>query len=204
MAQDGWESVEVDAEAALVSDYRFRGVSLSDGKPALQAGVEVSQAGWFVGAWASTLEDHGSPGAELDLYLGVRGETHGLDYSFSLYSYNFDDSPSYVEGRATLGRDAGWAVIELELSYAPPQAGATRANLYAGGRIDAPLGDHGLSLVARGGYEEADFGEKWDWEVGAAWRRGPILLAASIVGAGDVGPGPSTAPGLLLSLAHAW
>src|SRR5664279_3555744 len=45
------------ANASVVSDYRFRGVSLSDQKPAVQASVNWDDAdGWYAGAFASTVQ----------------------------------------------------------------------------------------------------------------------------------------------------
>ncbi|MET0180564.1 MAG: TorF family putative porin, partial [Novosphingobium sp.] len=40
-----------------VSDYRFRGYSLSGGDPALQGTINVNHSsGFYVGAWASSLD----------------------------------------------------------------------------------------------------------------------------------------------------
>jgi uncharacterized protein (TIGR02001 family) len=204
-AQDWAPALEVDAEVALVSDYRFRGVTLSDNKPTLQAGIEVEHGGWFAGAWASTLRMDGSTSAEADFYVGKRGQIAGLDYSVSLYNYNFEDYPSYFEARATMARDLGPATVEIEFAYAPPQGEVDRANLYAGAKVEAPVGDSGLSLFARGGYEEAYyFGRKWDWEAGTSWSRGPFTLAASVAGVALIDPGPAEKTGLVFSATHAW
>jgi uncharacterized protein (TIGR02001 family) len=47
--------VDVSVTLTAVSDYRFRGVSLSDKDPAFQPGITVShESGIYVGAWAST------------------------------------------------------------------------------------------------------------------------------------------------------
>ena len=204
-ARDSASAVEVDAEIALVSDYRFRGVSLSDNRPALQAGAEIEHRGWFVGAWASTLRTDGSTSAEVDFYVGRRGEVAGLDYSVSLYNYNFEDYPTYFEARATMARDLGPVAVEIELDYAPPQGEVDRANLYAGAKVETPVGASGLSLFARGGYEEAYyFGRKWDWEAGTSWSRGPFTLAASVAGVALIDPGPAEKTGLVFSVTHAW
>ena len=55
--------VTVSANVALTTDYRFRGVSLSAGDPAIQGGIDVGhESGFYVGTWASSIEG-GPPSA---------------------------------------------------------------------------------------------------------------------------------------------
>ena len=55
----------VSGNVAVVSDYRFRGVSLSGGDPAVQGGVTLSHSsGFYVGTW-----DQDSLGGDDNLYL---------------------------------------------------------------------------------------------------------------------------------------
>jgi uncharacterized protein (TIGR02001 family) len=50
-------SAQVSGSFTLVSDYRFRGVSLSHNKPAAQLGAVYDDArGWYAGAFASTVQ----------------------------------------------------------------------------------------------------------------------------------------------------
>jgi uncharacterized protein (TIGR02001 family) len=70
--------------AGVVSDYRYRGISQSGKKPALQAGVDyANKNGVYLGAWGSTIswiKDSSFPGTslsgpvEIDLYGGYKGE----------------------------------------------------------------------------------------------------------------------------------
>ena len=57
---------------ALVSDYRFRGISLTDGQPALQAGVAYDHpTGLFAGLFASNVDlDPGGSGLGGQVYGG--------------------------------------------------------------------------------------------------------------------------------------
>jgi uncharacterized protein (TIGR02001 family) len=59
---------------AITSDYIYRGVSESDGHPAVQADLHASTEGSFAGAWASSRDRDLDPGAagELEIYLGHR------------------------------------------------------------------------------------------------------------------------------------
>ncbi len=85
-----------------VTDYRYRGISQSSLKPALQGGVDYTMGAFYVGAWGSTikwLKDLNSDGnIEIDLYGGYKGEiTKGLGYDVGLLTYVYpsnDLSPS--------------------------------------------------------------------------------------------------------------
>src|SRR5476649_2297391 len=71
---------ETSFNAAVVSDYRYRGVSQTRLKPALQGGADYTNnpTGLYAGTWLSTIKwtkDAGGDGdVEWDLYAGKRGE----------------------------------------------------------------------------------------------------------------------------------
>ncbi|MFA9216677.1 MAG: TorF family putative porin [Sphingomonadaceae bacterium] len=71
---------EVSFNAAFVSDYRYRGVSQTRLKPAVQGGADYinNPTGFYAGTWLSTIKwtkDAGGDGdVEMDLYAGKRGE----------------------------------------------------------------------------------------------------------------------------------
>ena len=110
-------ATEVTAYVALTSDYVKRGVTQSDGDPAVQLGGDVRFSnGFFAGAWASTIDI--SNGAarqrdtEVDYYAGYSfdagdkwaftahtvlysypGQTGNVDYGYQeiAISSNYDD-----------------------------------------------------------------------------------------------------------------
>ncbi len=86
--------------ASVTSDYRYRGVSQSRLKPALQGGVDYTlPAGFYIGAWASTIKwikdagtigsvNTGNANVELDLYGGYKGEiSKGFGYDVGILQY---------------------------------------------------------------------------------------------------------------------
>ena len=86
----------VSFNAALTSDYRYRGISQSRLKPALQGGADYSHSpsGFYAGLWASTIKwtkDLGGDGSvEIDLYGGKKGEfTPGVSYDFGGLYYAY-------------------------------------------------------------------------------------------------------------------
>jgi uncharacterized protein (TIGR02001 family) len=73
--------------AAVTSDYRYRGISQTRLQPALQGGADYTHAadGLYAGTWLSTIkwtkDDGGSGDLEWDLYAGKRGQL-GADVSY--------------------------------------------------------------------------------------------------------------------------
>lgn len=77
-----------------VSDYRYRGISQTRLKPALQGGIDFSANGFYVGSWASTIkwvkDFGGDSGVEIDVYGGYKGEIAkdvGFDVGVLTYIY---------------------------------------------------------------------------------------------------------------------
>src|SRR5690606_20726948 len=75
---DGDSAWSVEGEIAAASDYVWRGVTQTDGKPALMGEITVShESGFYAGAWVGSA-DTGDPdpggGPEVDAYLGGPGE----------------------------------------------------------------------------------------------------------------------------------
>lgn len=81
--------------ASVVSDYRYRGVSQTRLKPALQGGFDyAAPSGFYVGAWASTIkwikDFGGDSNVEIDLYGGYKTEVApGLTLDVGLLQYYY-------------------------------------------------------------------------------------------------------------------
>ena len=69
---------DVAFNAGVVTDYRYRGISQSRLKPAVQGGVDYTQGAFYLGAWASTIkwvkDGGGAADLEIDLYGGYKFE----------------------------------------------------------------------------------------------------------------------------------
>src|SRR3712207_6564043 len=68
--------LDISGTVGLVSDYRFRGVTLSNGDPALQGGLTLAHdSGFYVGTWGSSIDSGELYGStEVDLFGGWSGE----------------------------------------------------------------------------------------------------------------------------------
>ena len=79
MAEDAPAGPTLAYNIGVVSDYRYRGISQSRLKPAVQGGVDYGlPSGLYLGAWGSTIkwikDAEGNAPIELDLYGGWKGE----------------------------------------------------------------------------------------------------------------------------------
>ena len=80
---------------SLTTDYRYRGISQSRLKPAIQGGVDYAfSSGFYVGAWASSIkwikDAGGGANAEIDLYGGYKGEiSKDLTYDVGVLTYRY-------------------------------------------------------------------------------------------------------------------
>lgn len=81
--------------AGVVSDYRYRGLSQSRLKPALQGGVDYAdKSGFYVGAWGSSIKWIKDAGAtdgsvEVDLYGGYKGAVGDVAYDVGFLRYEY-------------------------------------------------------------------------------------------------------------------
>ena len=87
-------SAELVFNAGVTTDYRYRGISQSRLKPALQGGVDFSEGGFYLGAWASSIkwikDGGGGASVELDLYGGYKGElAKDLGFDVGVLSYQY-------------------------------------------------------------------------------------------------------------------
>ncbi len=180
-------AVAVSGSAAIVSDYRFRGVSQSDHQLAVQGGITIAhESGFYVGTWASNLAGWGTFGGanmELDLIGGYKAKLSDnatLDVGLTWYMYpGGADKTDFAEPYVKLTGTAGPATLTAGAAYAPKQEaigkwyatgldaangvytnpGAKDDNLYLWGDGALPLG--GTPLIGSGLTAKAHIGHGW-------------------------------------------
>ncbi|MBN9463128.1 MAG: hypothetical protein J0H00_18125 [Burkholderiales bacterium] len=112
----------------LVSEYRYRGIAQTDGRPALQGGFDYAHAsGLYLGTWAtnvSWLSDGGggtvSNSLEWDFYGGYKRTIGDFGYDAGLLHYYYPGSypPGYTSPDTTELYVAGsWKMLTLKYSY---------------------------------------------------------------------------------------
>ena len=171
----------------LVSQYRFRGIGLSDQKPALQGTLNLSHdSGLYAGAWGSGLEGFGELGGsklELDLYAGYKHELlpgATLDVGLLYYAYpgstggNFE----FFEPYANVSGAVGPGTAKLGIAFAPSdKAIGGNSNLYSFADYALPINGTPIAINSHIGYSKGRTtltpgGNYFDWSLGASatWR----------------------------------
>lgn len=109
----------------VASDYRFRGISQTEEKPAIQGGFDYSHSsGFYVGNWNSNVSgDFIADGSiEMDFYAGYKFEPVKdvmADVGILQYYYpgaEIDDSTDYDTTEIYVG--ASWKWLSAKYSYA--------------------------------------------------------------------------------------
>lgn len=92
------------ANIAMTTDYRFRGISNSDGV-AVQGGMDWGYNGFFLGGWVSNTE-FSDANVEVDIYGGYTWAWSGLDFTVQGLYYMFPgESSTRSEGLDPPGYD---------------------------------------------------------------------------------------------------
>ncbi|MBV8211157.1 MAG: hypothetical protein JO133_13970 [Burkholderiaceae bacterium] len=124
---------QVSGTASIASDDRFRGVSLTHGRPAAQMEVTYDDAsGWYAGAFGSNVEFDPADGqqAQISGYGGYalrlqRGWSADAGAAYSTFSK--DSDYRYLELHAGVSNEAASA----RLYYSPNYFGGSIHTLYA-------------------------------------------------------------------------
>jgi uncharacterized protein (TIGR02001 family) len=129
-ATQAW--AQVSGSAALVSDYRFRGVSLSDQNPAAQLSIAYDHSsGWYAGAFASTAElaDQTRRNLQTLAYAGyARRSRPGLNWEVGASYSAFSGAGSYDYPEVYIG--IAWDKLSGRIYYAPDYFGQRSRVLY--------------------------------------------------------------------------
>ncbi len=213
---------QVSGSVALLSDNRFRGVSLSDRQPALQGEIAYDHvSGLYAGALASTVRIEGTDSnLSAQIYTGFAhalGQRASFDLGVAGYFYpesttlgNYNYGEVFVGG--ALDR------VHVRLHYSDDYFGRQVHTLYAEINGSVELGET-FGLVAHVGYLER-YGQgppragsapssQWDAKLGLVTELAGVSLELSLVGTNvprDHCPGAyrACAPALVLAVSRAF
>lgn len=195
----------VTGNGTIVSDYRFRGVSLSGGDPAIQGGFTVAHtSGVYVGTWGSSINDGGTGlygDMEWDLFAGWSGAVaEGVSVDVGLLYYAYPTKAkgavsNYWEPYFTLTGTIGPVTAKAGINYAWSQdLLANQDNIYLHTELSTGIPQTPITLSAHLGYVDGiqapDYllglstdKSAWDWSIGAsATVLGHLNLGVTYVG----------------------
>lgn len=208
MAQDTAPAsdITINGTAAVVSDYRFRGISQTDGNFAVQGGATISHSsGFYVSFWGSSVDDyvtaHGTAHQELDLIAGYKHTVNGATFDIGALYYVYPGtrlegdptSSDFIEPYASVSYGIGPVTAKATVNYAPKQkalalnqTGPKNDNLYLAGDLSAAIPNTPIGLTGHIGHT---WGPSWlsigdeytDWNLGATLTHKQLTLGISYV-----------------------
>lgn len=188
----------VSGNAAVVTDYRFRGISQSDKRFALQGGLTVThESGFYVSTWGSSIDDYVAAGSdqELDLIAGysttIGAATIDVGVLYYYYPGSGGANTDFVEPYASIKGTFGPATAKLSAAYAPKAnalsvGGGKEDNLYVAGDLSTSIPNTPLGVSAHLGHSFGPsyltIGDEYtDWSIGATYTWSHLTFGVSYV-----------------------
>ncbi len=192
----------ITGSAAIVSQYRFRGLSQSDNKPAVQASFTVTdKSGFYLSTWGSSASANNSPinigGTEIDVYGGYSHTfaTSGVTADGGVYGYIYPGAVAgnYYEIYGDLSKSYGPITGKVGVNFAPAQnvfnfnfTSSARSNTYVYGELSfVPTSLPAFTVHSHLGHTGGgfDYGKQYlDYVVGASYKWKSLTLDLSGVG----------------------
>lgn len=189
-----------------VTDYRYRGISQTRLKPALQGGADYSHAsGFYVGTWASTIkwikDVGGDASVEIDVYGGYKGTiTEGLGFDVGALQYIYpsaktaawdalykDPNTTELYGALTFGPVTGkvsYALTNLFGNYNFAEGKDSKGSYYVDLTGNFDVGG-GIILTPHIGYQEVKNianASYTDYSLGVSKDFSGFVVSATVVG----------------------
>jgi uncharacterized protein (TIGR02001 family) len=165
----------LSGNAAITTNYVWRGVTQSADNPAVQAGLDfaLGDSGFAVGTWASSIDFGDDSPMELDIYGSYSGNfSDAFGYTVGVIGYLYPNqastSPGYdfYEVYGGLSYDFGPLAVSGKVYYSPDLLG-TSTWYYTGG-VAVPLGEYFAATANIGSYNFEAGPDYTDWNVGLA------------------------------------
>jgi uncharacterized protein (TIGR02001 family) len=144
--------------ATVINDYRFRGYSQTNFRPAGQLGIDLSHSsGFYLGNWNSNVDWVNGASLEMDFYGGWKGAVgHGITLDAGVIQYTYPGAAVAVSPSTTeLYLGMGYENYTLKAYYAPTNyfGGAdSKGNWYFDGNANYDLGS-GWGIGLHAGYQ---------------------------------------------------
>jgi uncharacterized protein (TIGR02001 family) len=209
--EEASDPVTVSGSVALVTDYRFRGISQTDKNFAVQGSVTVAhESGVYVGLWGSSVDEYVAAGGdqEIDIIAGFKKSFGDTTVDVGGIYYYYPGSAQIIPGYASdflevygsVTQAIGPVSAKLGVAYAPKSAAldygfGKEDNFYANLGLSATIPDTGIGLSAGVGRTFTrsflSGGVKYtDWSAGATYTTGPVTLGVTYVDTNAFGINP--------------
>lgn len=192
--------VTLTGTAAFLTDYRFRGVSLSDRDIAGQASLTATtNFGLFASIWGSTIEPIGAytdkngvfnngSEQEIDLTAGFSKAFGNITPTVGVIGYIYPGgrNVAYYEPFVAVAGTFGPVALTVGFNYAPDQENTAKDNSYFYGLVAFGIPNTPLTIKGSLGYEDGFFdygsGGKVDYMVGVDAKYKFVTLGVQYIG----------------------
>ena len=195
LAEESKPDHELSFNAAVTSDYRYRGISQTRLKPALQGGADYTHnpSGLYAGTWLSTIRwtrDAGGDGSvEWDIYGGKRGQiTADLSYDIGVLGYYYPSNGLRPNANtAEVYGQVGYGPAYLKYSHAVSNLfgfADSRNSGYVDIGANVDLAEN-LQLNLHAGHQSVRRNAAFsytDWKVGLTRNFGLFTGAVAVLG----------------------
>ncbi len=171
-AQDA-SDFSLDGYIGLTTDYRDRGLSLSDRDIAVVGSIGAfHENGFYFGLDAGTVSTANGADGRIEFYTGYSLDKGGFIYDFSVEVDSFHGSSSqfYPEFKVSASRDFGLAFTRAGVAYAPEGRWINPNNdsFYTFADLEIPVPNlPALTFVSHVGHDfRGGLNDLWDWSVG--------------------------------------
>jgi uncharacterized protein (TIGR02001 family) len=180
-------AITLSGGVTTTTDYMFRGVSQTGGRPAIQAVLTAThRSGIYASAWTSNVGAATSPDrAEFDLSGGFSRSFGSLTPDIGVIAYLYPGTNIRVwEGYASLRKDFGPAAVKVGLFFAPDQKDTDR-NIYVFTDVTAPVPGSPITLIGHAGYSDGGLAlgqdHYTDYSIGADMAFGKFTANLSYI-----------------------
>jgi len=191
----------INGGATVVSDYRFRGISQTDRRFAVQGTLSLSHSsGFYATVWGSSIDDYVAAGSdqEIDLIAGWKRTWGNTTVDVGVLYYYYPNSSQFIPGYnsdfvepyASISHVVGPVTLKATANYAPSQSALSigagnEDNFYLAGDVSASLG-HGFTVSGHVGHSFGPsyltIGDEYtDWNVGVSYTTGPLTVGVQYV-----------------------
>jgi uncharacterized protein (TIGR02001 family) len=142
-------AVTINGTVAVVSDYRFRGISQTDKNFAIQGGITAThKSGFYISVWGSSTDDYvtfaGNGHQEIDVIggyshtfkNGVKLDGGVLYYVYPHSNPGFVNNSDFIEPYFDISKTFGPLSAKATVNWAPEQSGLKNCQ----GFVDAESG----------------------------------------------------------------
>ena len=177
------------------TDYRYRGISQTRVKPAVQGGIDYTNGPFYLGAWASNIkwikDFGGDADVEIDLYGGYKGEiSKELTYDIGVLTYQYPSNKLNPSANTTEIYGAltyGPATLKYSHAVTNTFANPDSKNSYY---LDLSAGfdvGNGLTFTPHIGYQTikgpaSDLGSYTDFSLTLSKDFSGLVVSGAIVG----------------------